>query len=310
MQSLYQRCRRIINGQMLSRFLVIGTVLLLQACSAIKLAYNNAPEFGYWWLDGYADFSDTQSPAVRAELARLLQWHRSEELPKIADLLQKTQRLATADVAPAAVCNLFAETRERFDAVTNQAEKATAALAMSLAPAQIVHLEGKLTKNNKDWRSDWLQLSGKELFEKRLKANVERAQEFYGTLEERQLTALRSALEASTYDAQVSYTERLRRQQDLLQTLRQATGAGSGSGSNVAVVNRSPAEGQAALRGYLERANKSPNPAYRAYSDKLIAESCASFTALHNSTTPEQRERAVRRLAAYERDARDLYSQR
>lgn len=310
MQSLYPRCRRIINGQMLSRFLLIGTVVLLQACSAIKLAYNNAPEFGFWWLDAYADFNDTQAPEVRSELARLLQWHRAEELPKIAKLLQKTQRLATADVTPAAVCDLFSETRERFNAVTSKAEAATVSLALSLAPAQIVHMEGKLAKNNKEWRNDWLQLSGKDLFEKRLKTNVERAQEFYGTLEERQITALRSALEASGYDAQVSYTERLRRQQDLLQTLRQSTGAGLGSGSNVAVASRSPADGLAALRSYLERANKSPNPAYRAYSDKLIAESCANFATLHNSTTPEQRERAVRRLAAYERDARDLYGQR
>ena len=310
MPSLYLRSRRIINRQMLSRFLLIGTVLLLQACSAIKLAYNNAPEFGFWWLDAYADFNDTQAPAVRTELARLLQWHRAEELPKIADLLQKTQRLASADVTPAAVCELFSETRVRFNAVTNQAEKTTATLALSLSPAQIVHVEGKLAKNNKEWRNDWLQLSGKELFEKRLKVNVERAQEFYGTLEERQLIALRGALEASSFDAQTSYTERLRRQQDLLQTLRQTTGAGPGSGSNVAAINRTPAEGLAALRGYLERANKSPNPAYRAYSDKLITESCANFVTLHNSTTPEQRERAVRRLAAYERDARDLYSQR
>ena len=310
MPSLFLRSLRIINGHLLSRFLMIGAIVMLQACSAIKLAYNNAPEFGFWWLDAYADFNDTQAPAVRTELARLLQWHRNEELPKITELLQKTQRLASADTTPAAVCDLFSETRARFNAVTGQAEKATATLALSLSPAQIVHLEGKLAKNNKEWRADWLQLSGKELFEKRLKANVERAQEFYGTLEERQLTALRAALEASSYDAQLSYTERQRRQQDLLQTLRQTTGAGPGVASPVAVNNRAPAEGLAALRGYLDRANKSPNPVYRAYSDKLITESCASFAALHNSTTPEQRERAVRRLAAYERDARDLYAQR
>ena len=132
MPSYSQRSRRIINGQMLSRFLLIGTVVVLQACSAIKLAYNNAPEFGFWWLDAYADFNDTQAPAVRTELARLLQWHRSEELPKIAELLQKTQRLAAADVTPAAVCDLFSETRARFTAVTGQAEKATATLALSL----------------------------------------------------------------------------------------------------------------------------------------------------------------------------------
>ena len=310
MQSLYQCARPIISGRMFSRVLLIGTLALLQACSAIKLAYNNAPEFGFWWLDAYADFNDTQAPAVRTELARLLQWHRNEELPKISELLQKAQRLAAADATPAAVCDLFSELRVRFNSVAGQAEKATATLALSLSPAQIAHVEGKLAKNNKEWRNDWLQLSGKELFEKRLKANVERAQEFYGTLEERQLTAVRGALEASSYDAQVSYTERQRRQQDLLQILRQATGVGLGSGSNVAVNNRTQAEGEAALRGYLERANKSPNLAYRAYSEKLVAESCANFATLHNSTTPEQRERAARRLAAYGRDARDLVGQR
>ncbi len=301
--------RRIIGSGWLGRFFAVGALVLLQACSAIKLGYNNATELGFWWIDAYADFNDTQSPAVRAELARLLQWHRNEELPKIAELLQKTQRLAVADTSPVPVCALFADTRERINAVTSQAEKAVAAVALSLSPEQISHIEGKFGKNNAEWRKDWFQLTPKELFERRLKSNVERAQEFYGTLEERQLNALRNALEASSYDPQLSYTERQRRQQDLLQTLRQATGAGAGLGSTVAA-KRSPAEALTALRGYLDRANTSPNPTYRVYSDKLIAESCANFTQLHNSTTPAQRERAVRRLAAYERDARELYSQR
>ncbi len=305
--------RRIIGSPTLARLLAhvlaVLAVVVLQGCSAIKLAYNNAPEFGFWWLDAYADFNDTQAPAVRAELTRLLQWHRSEELPKIADLLQKTQRLASADVTPTAVCALFTESRERFTAVTQAAETATVSLALSLSPEQIKHMEGKLAKNNAEWRGDWLQLSPKDLFERRLKANVERAQEFYGTLEERQLAVLRGALESSSYDPQLSYSERLRRQQDLLQTLRQTTGAGAGSGSTVAI-KRTPAEAVASLRAYLDRASNSPNPAYRTYSGKLTQESCASFAALHNSTTAEQRTRAARRLAAYERDARELYAQR
>ena len=69
-------------------------------------------------------------------------------------------------------------------------------------------------------------------------------------------------------------------------------------------------DAKTALRAYMERTINSPNPMYRAYSEKIILESCTLFAQLHNSTTPEQRARAVRRLAAYERDARELNGQR
>ena len=282
----------------LGLLLAIAALSLLQACSAIKLAYNNAPEVGYWWLDGYVDFNESQTLKVRAELARLQQWHRTDELPKIAELLQKSQRLAEADLTPAPVCALFAETRTRFDAVTAQAEPAAVALAMSLTPEQIANIDRKLTKVHDEYRNDWLKLTPAERFDKRFKSNVERSEQFYGKLEERQRTVLRAGLEASSFDVQASYTERLRRQQDFMQTLRQVAG------------KTNPAEVLAALRGYLDRAVNSPNPAYRAYSQKLTNESCALFAQIHNTTSPEQRTRAARRLADYGRDAMELNGQR
>ena len=297
--------------------LVIVVVALLQGCSAIKLAYNNAPEFGYWWLDGYADFNESQTLKVRAELARLQQWHRTEELPKIAGLLQKGQRLAETDMTAGAVCSLFAETRARFDAATGQTEAVAVALAMSLTQEQITHIDNKLAKVLAEYRNDWLKLTPAERFEKRFKSNVERSEQFYGKLDERQRTVLRAGLETSSFDVQASYTERLRRQQDLLQTLRQitgnanGTGTGTGTSSGNGSAGASPpkpaqAEVLAALRGYLDRSFYSPNPAYRAYGQRLTNESCALFAQIHNTTTPEQRTRAVRRLADYGRDALEL----
>ncbi len=282
-------------------------LLLLQACSAIKLAYNNSPEFGYWWLDGYIDIQSEQTPKVRDELTRVLAWHRAEELPKIAELLQKMQRLAGAELAAPQVCNLFDETRERFDALTRQAEPAAVWLAMSLRPEQIKHIEAKLEKGNEQWRKEWLQATAAERFDRRLKSSIERAEEFYGKLEERQVTALRSALEGSQSDIALNQAERQRRQQDLMQTLRFVSGQLAGAAGPA---RPTQAEALAQLRAYLARLNLSPNPAYRGYSERLVRESCASFATLHNSTTPEQRRRAVGRLAAYERDARELNSQR
>lgn len=282
----------------------ILALLLLQACSAIKLAYNNSPEFGYWWIDGYVDIQSEQTPKVRDELTRLLAWHRAEELPKLADLLQKMQRLANADITAPQVCSMFDETRERFNAVTRQVEPAAVWLAMSLRPEQIKHIEAKLEKGNEQWRKEWLQATAAERFERRLKSNTERAEEFYGKLEERQLTTLRSSLETSQSDSALNQAERQRRQQDLMQNLRNISGQAPG------VPRPNAAEALAQLRAYIARLNQSPDTTYRAYSARLVRESCASFATLHNSTTPEQRRRAVGRLAAYERDARELNSQR
>jgi Family of unknown function (DUF6279) len=279
-------------------------MLMLQACSAIKLAYNNAPEFGYWWLDGYVDFQSDQSSRAREELAKLLAWHRAEELPKLAELLQKIQRMAQADIAPAQVCAMFDETRERFDAVTRQAESSAVWLVQSLKAEQLAHIESKFSKINDQWRKDWLQLTASERFEKRLMSNTERAEEFYGKLEDKQVAALRGALEGSQFDATLSMTERLRRQQDLMQTLRKTSGNTAGSAKPPV------SDVLTQLRAYRDRVTRSPNAAYQAYSDRLTQESCASFAALHNSTTPEQRRRAAARLGAYERDARELNSQR
>ena len=276
---------------------------LLQSCSAIKLGYNNAPDLVYWWLDGYADLTEAQSLKLREELARLQLWHRGAELPKIAELLQKTQQLAAVNTTPEQVCGLFAQARLRMDAVIAQAEPAAVALAMGLSATQLSHLDSKFAKTNAEWRDDWMTGSLAKRQARRLKIAIERSEQFYGTLEERQVSVLRDFITQSDFDPQFSYAERLRRQQDLLQTLRQ-TSALSGD------VRPSVPQAAAALRAYLERSVNSPNAAYRAHLDKQMVDNCRAFAQLHNNTTAEQRERAGRRLAAYERDARELAAQR
>lgn len=278
---------------------VLAVVLasgLLQGCSAIKLAYNNAPELAYWWLDGYADLDDAQSIKVREELARLQQWHRASELPRIAELLQKTRQLALADTTPEQVCSLFGEARKRFDAVAAQAEAPTVAVALTLRTSQLAHMEARFAKGNAEWREEWVDGGLAERQARRLKRSIERSEQFYGTLEERQLAVLRSALQQPGFDPQRSYAERLRRQRDVIQALREAT----------ASPPPTPRQATALFRTTLERAVSSPDPAYRSYAERAISDSCRTYALLHNSTTAEQRERAARRLAAYERDAREL----
>lgn len=289
------------------RLLLAASLLaLLAGCSAVKLAYNNMPDLAYWWADGYADLNEPQSLLLRSELARLQDWHRKTELPRIADLLRQIQQVAPADTSAEQVCQLYGDIRARFDAVTAHtlAQTGAPALAMRLTQTQFKHLEGRFEKGNQDWRRERASKDRAVRVAKRVETELERAEQFYGTLDDQQRRLLQDAVGHSAFDPQRVFAERVRRQQDMLETLRGVAGTGNNNPSGI-----DTAQATIALRAYAERTARSPDPLYRAYADAVLQENCQTYARLHNSTTAEQRNRAVARLAAYERDARELSTQ-
>jgi hypothetical protein len=281
---------------------IIGLLALfaaLAACSAIKLGYNNLDDLAYWWLDGYLDFTDEQAPRVREDLTRLHRWHRTSELPQFGALLGDMERAAASDVTPAQACGFVARVRERLGSMAEQGEPAVTTFALGANAEQLAHLERKYEKVNAAFNKEWVQLPPGERADKRFDQFVERSEMIYGTLEEPQLMALRREMQQTTFDPKRVLHERKRRQRDALQTLKQL------SGQPVAL-----AEARRVVRGFLERMQEPGDPAARAYQQGLIDEGCRIFAALHNSTNAAQREVAVRRLRAYQRDLRELTAQK
>lgn len=278
---------------------VLAVALALSACSAVKLGYNNLNEVAYWWMDAYVDFNNAQSPRVREDLARLHLWHRSTELPRVAELLEGMEKLMPGEIAPPQACGFVTQLRERLGAVLAQGEPAMVTLALGLEPEQLAHLERKYRRNNENYREEWVDLPPAEQREKRFKQVLERSEMVYGKLEEPQRAIVRQQMERSVFDPARNLAERQRRQQDLLQTLRKL------AGQPIALP-----QARQLMREYLERTQASPDATYRRYQEALIEESCRMFSAAHNSTTPTQREGAARRLRAYQRDVRDLAAQR
>lgn len=62
----------------------------------------------------------------------------------------------------------------------------------------------------------------------------------------------------------------------------------------------------ATLRAYGERMSRSPREGYRRYQEKLEAYNCSFAAALHNATTPAQRQAAAARFKGWEADFRAL----
>jgi len=280
---------------------IIGALLIalmalwLAACSAIQLGYQQAPVMGYWWLDSYFDFNDAQSLKLRDDLAALQAWHRQSELPLYVATLDKLQNMASLEVTPEQVCGLYADFRIRFQAILDHFEPTVSALSPALKPGQIDHLARQFDKRNHKWREEWLELTPEERQSKRVSQMTERAEMFYGHLEAPQLAVLRTGLLAAPLDMNLSYRESQRRQQDILQTLRQLQNAQPGA-----------PRVQAAMRGLLERSLDSPDPTYRSYMQRMTLASCRTFAALHNSSTPAQRQHMLETLRDYQADARAL----
>ncbi len=284
---------------------IIGLMLVaatLQGCGMVRLAYNQAPDALYWWLDSYFDFNDDQTLRVRADLDALQAWHRRSELPAYAELLRRAQALAPGEVSREQVCELFGTGRTRALAVLERLEPTVMAIAPTLDAQQIVVLEKHLEKRNRKWRSEWLEGSTQKRTAHRVNEAVKRAEMFYGGMQERQLAAIRQSISRSSFDAATSYRETVRRQQDSLATLR-AFAAGSG-------VQVPEARVREDMRSLFDRLINSPDAAYRAYIGTLTLEGCAAIADLHNSTTPAQRAKAVKTLHGYEEDFRVLAGSR
>ncbi|MBS7806169.1 DUF6279 family lipoprotein [Variovorax sp. PCZ-1] len=289
-------------SRFISFFRLAGLIIaasLLTACSAVKLAYNQAPDLTYWWLDAYFDFNEQQTPKVRDELSKLFAWHRANELPKTADLLAQVGQVMPGEINAGQACRFYDQGRNLFDNVSNRALPALAELAPTITPSQIDHLKRKYAKNAEEFNRDYIQGTPASREAKRLKQSVDRSEMLYGKLEEPQIAAIKQALSTSSFDAAYSLKERERRQKELIELL-----------SNLAAAKASPATSQHALRAYIQRAWESPDPAYRAYVQRLTQQACQSFASVHASTTPAQRANAVKVLKGYEADLRLLAAQR
>jgi hypothetical protein len=281
--------------------LIVG----LQGCGALRLAYNQSPLATYWYLDGYLDFNQSQRPLAKAALDDTHQWHRQTQLPLYIETLEKLQQQMPKDMSVAQACTLYDEVQgrllETFEGIAGRLQTEGDGSGMqvlaSLDSAQLAHMQTKLAKANARYRQDYVDGPASRRRDKRLEQAVSRAESLYGNLTNKQEALLDARLEASGFSPETAYAERLRRQQDLLQTLRNMGQASAASMSTN-------------LGGVFARVALSPDPNYRDYSQKTRLQTCQTLADLHNSMSPEQRLTALRKLQNYELDLRALSVQR
>ena len=262
----------------------LGLALALGGCSALRLSYNNAPTLLYWWLDGYADFDKSQGTQTRSELNKLVDWHRKEELPLIADLLESAQSMASGNITGPQVCELYEKTMVRMDALSERVLPSAAAIVPTLTQAQLDFMAKAFEKKTKKWREDY----------RRADKFTERTEDFYGTLSSPQLQQLQAALHQTKEEENLYFAEVTRRQKLGLSTL---TG----------LQKADPATALNALKAWNAQWQHSSDVVYQDFKIRSTAQTCKALAQLHNSASPKQRKKLIATLQSYQQEAMLLH---
>lgn len=279
----------------LGKALIIGLLVLLTGCSTVRLGYESGPTVAWWWLDGYVDFGSEQAPKAKDLIRQWFAWHRPSQLPEFATLLASAQAPLAEPTTPAQVCRWVERSRAVAEPSIDRALTMGAELVPGLGEAQFKHLEQRYAKSLAEMRNDYLQARPEERAKASIKRATERAESIYGRLDDSQRKLVAAGIAASPFDPEAWLQERQRRQADIVQTLRRL------------VAERADRDGiVAAMRAQAERIERSPDPAYRSYQQRLTEFNCGFAAQLHNSTSAEQRKHAQAKLKGWEDDLRAL----
>lgn len=278
-------------GRNARAFVAASAAFLLAACSSLQLGYNNADTLLLYALDGYFDLDEAQEQLARDRMRALLDWHRATQLRDYAGVIDAAQARLRGPVSAADVLSFSREINVRLAALGERAAPDLAALALTLAPAQLERFAGKLADDDAKARRELVRFSGRESLEERASRYLERAESWFGRLDAQQRELIRASVAARPGAQQQWIDEREQRQRDLLAVLAR-------------IQRERPDEPTAArwLREYFAQLAEPTDPERRARLAELRQANAELIAQLVNSASAEQRTRLVKKLRGYAED--------
>ena len=304
--NLFPRLTQIINQRpkylwLAAKLSMLGLLAGLSGCSLVVSGYNNSPSLlMYLWINPHLDLNTAQHHQTLKDLQQILGWHRQNQLPAYAVLLNRMQQLAPHNVSAEQVCAVVDEVADLMESLAFQFEEPVSRLALTLTSAQLQTLRKKYAQDWKDYRKEWqLDASADDQLEVQTDKGQSNAEKLYGRLSPTQKKLLRQLAQNSGYEGERTYAERVRLQKDNL-------------AMHEAIQQQRPdlAQTKTMVRNWLQNSIHTPDASYAAYLKRRKQTNCEAASKLHNITTGEQRNKAVRVLKDYEDDVRSLMQQK
>ena len=270
----------------LGLLLAIGA-LGLAACSATRVAYDNADTMLRFMASSYVDLDAAQSDDLTRRIARFHQWHRANELPLYAALLRSASQRAAAGITAEDFAWGLASVRSRYRRFAAKAAEDAAPVLATLAGTQLLALERKFAENNEKYAKEFLSSDDNERRRKQLRRMLERFRDFAGELTADQETRIRSFALAHERHVALRFEDRQRWQRDFVAALRR---------------EHRPEELGRRLADMFERPELRRSEEFIREDARWEEDLGRLIVDLDRSLSPTQRAHVVRRLSDYAED--------
>jgi len=276
----------------LKRIAVLITITLaLGACSRVGLAYRNLDVIIPWTLSDYLDMNGEQKGWFNERLKEHLSWHCTTQLPGYLDWLDRLQAMVeTNQVTDAA---LQARTEEAKQAIAQTAREITPSaieLLQGLNDQQVAEMNDAFAKDQRKRQDEYLKPSLDQQIKERGERMDKRLNDWLGPLSATQQQRVMTWSTALGDQNQQWIANRAHWQKQF----------------SAAVAQRQSAEFPQRIETLLVNRERLWTPAYREAYANTEAQARGLLVDLMAESTPEQRQRLLKKIDGVRKDFTDL----
>jgi len=265
--------------------ILVLSVLLLSGCSTIKLAYNQADTLAAWMANDYFDLEPAQRDALRPVIDRFHAWHRKDQLPEYAALMEVAAQRFGTGISRADVAWAVDSIKVRYRGMVMRGHADASRVLSTLSDTQIAALRRRFDKLNREYADEYAAgASVEEQRRRRAKRTLDRIEHWTGSLSAAQEARITELSRALPLIVELRQQDRIRRQREFLALLE-------GRGDLAAFAPR--------LRDWLLDWERSRSPEYEAAVARLVDASADLYVEVERLLTPEQRQRVLARIQRY-----------
>ncbi len=270
---------------------VVTLIFTLNACTATRLAYNNASVVLNYYLDDFVDLSSAQKAWLSPRWIKLVEWHRENELPIYKKLLLQSKEQLNGQITAAEVNAVSGEIKASFIRAVDFLMPDITEFVAQLTPAQIDYLERKLAKDNTK-RAKEITRTIDDRKKRKLEKYLENFEENFGKASDEQRAKITEVVSSWPLLDEARQEQSLRGQAAFLKLLREHS--------------KDPAVISATLKARITKPETNRTPTYQT----LIAEEEKQNIALNvwlvNNASPKQKAKLAAQLEGYAQDVTGL----
>jgi len=267
--------------------LALAAAALLAACTALRLAYDNADTYLLFRAKSYLDLDAKGSDELDERIDEFFAWHRRTALPQYARLSEEAAKRVTRGLSREDLVwgydSLVAHARQslRF------AAERVAPLLDRLTPQQVAHMERRFAEDNRKFAREYLRGSEAERRKRRARRLEERLEDWLGNLSHVQAEKVRQFSERTPLYDELRAKDRQRMQAEFVDMIRKR-------------------ETQKRLPDWIANWDHGRDPAHLAASERFRQEYLTLLLEIDKTLSSEQRNRAAANFRRYAEDFRVL----